>query len=176
MRHDETDTILVLANLSNQVQPVELDLAAYEGLMPQEMFGGAEFPAIGATPYFLSLGPYASYWFLLHAPEPVIMWTEVTPDALEELTATLPVLVLSGRWDSLFAPEVRRRLETDLFPAYLLRQRWFGGKARTIERVRLRGLWCTASGGATNLPGAHRGDLYARWGRDLCAPPGHQYR
>ena len=71
--HDETDTILVLANLSNQVQPVELDLAAYEGLMPQEMIGGAEFPAIGTTPYFLSLGPYASYWFILQAPEPVIM-------------------------------------------------------------------------------------------------------
>jgi maltose alpha-D-glucosyltransferase/alpha-amylase len=137
VRHDETDTILVLANLSNQVQPVELDLAAYEGLMPQEMFGGAEFPAIGTTPYFLSLGPYASYWFLLHAPEPVIMWTEVAPDGLEELEETLPVLVLSGRWDSLFAPEVRRRLESDLLPAYLLHQRWFGGKARTIEHVRL---------------------------------------
>ena len=105
--------------------------------MPQEMFGGAEFPAIGTTPYFLSMGPYASYWFILQAPEPVIMWTEVTPGALEELEATLPVLVLSGRWDSLFAPGVRRRLETDLLPAYLLHQRWFGGKARTIERVRL---------------------------------------
>jgi len=52
VRHDETDTILVLANLSNQVQPVGLDLSAYEGLMPQEMFGGAEFPAIGTAPYF----------------------------------------------------------------------------------------------------------------------------
>jgi len=137
VRHDETDTILVLANLSNQVQPVELDLAAYEGLMPQEMIGGAEFPAIGTTPYFLSLGPYASYWFILQAPEPVIMWTEVTPGALEELEATLPVLVLSGRWESLFALGVRGHLETDLLPAYLLRQRWFGGKARTIERVHM---------------------------------------
>jgi maltose alpha-D-glucosyltransferase / alpha-amylase len=137
VRHDETDTILVLANLSNQVQPVELDLTAYEGLMPQEMFGGTEFPAIGTTPYFLSLGPYASYWFILQAPEPVIMWTEVTPGALEERETALPVLVLSGRWDSLFAPGVRHRLETDLLPTYLLRQRWFGGKARTIERVHL---------------------------------------
>jgi maltose alpha-D-glucosyltransferase/alpha-amylase len=137
IRHDETDTILVLANLSNQVQPVGLDLTAYEGLIPQEMFGGAEFPVIGTPPYFMSLGPYASYWFILQAPEPVIMWTEVTPGALAELEASLPVLVLSGRWDSLFAPGVRRRLETDLFPAYLSRQRWFGGKARTIERVHL---------------------------------------
>ena len=52
----------------------------------------------------------------------------MTPGALEELEATLPVLVLSGRWDSLFAPGVRRRLETDLLPAYLSHQRWFGGR------------------------------------------------
>ena len=137
MRHDETDTILVLANLSNQVQPAELDLTAYEGLMPQEMFGGAEFPVIGTTPYFLALGPYAAYWFILHAPEPVLVWTEVTPGAPETLEATTPVLVLSGRWESLFAPEVRHRLEVDLLPAYLARQRWFSAKARTIERARL---------------------------------------
>ena len=138
IRHDETDTILVLANLSHQVQPVELDLSAYEGLMPQEMIGGAEFPVIGTTPYFLSLGPYASYWFILQVPEPVIVWNEVTLDgALTDLEATLPVLVLSGRWETLFAPGVRLRLETDLLPAYLLRQRWFSSKARTIERVRL---------------------------------------
>src|SRR5215472_4946262 len=66
VRHDEVDTILVLANLSNYVQPVQLDLSSYEGLIPQEMIGGAEFPAIGTAPYFLSLGPYASYWFVLH--------------------------------------------------------------------------------------------------------------
>src|SRR5262245_64938262 len=73
IRHDETDTILVLANLSNQVQPVELDLSAYEGLMPQEMIGGAEFPVIGTTPYFLSLGPYAFYWFIFMFPDPVFL-------------------------------------------------------------------------------------------------------
>ena len=66
------------------------------------------------------------------------MWNEVTLDgALTDLEATLPVLVLSGRWETLFAPGVRLRLETDLLPAYLLRQRWFSSKARTIERVRL---------------------------------------
>jgi maltose alpha-D-glucosyltransferase / alpha-amylase len=45
--------------------------------------------------------------------------------------------VLSGRWESLFAPGVRRRLEADLLPAYLTRQRWFSAKARTIECSRL---------------------------------------
>ena len=68
VRHDETDTILVLANLSNQVQPVELDLAAYEGLMPQEMFGGAEFPAIGHDAVFSV--PGALCVLLVHSASP----------------------------------------------------------------------------------------------------------
>ena len=33
--------------------------------MPVEMGGLTEFPRIGDQPYFLTLGPYASYWFTL---------------------------------------------------------------------------------------------------------------
>jgi maltose alpha-D-glucosyltransferase/alpha-amylase len=29
------------------------------------MFGYNEFPTIGQTPYFLTLGPYGFYWFEL---------------------------------------------------------------------------------------------------------------
>src|SRR5262249_25825375 len=119
-----------------------LDLGSYEGLIPREMIGGADFPAIGTAPYFVSLGPYASYWFVLLAPEPVMLWTDRAPGAAdmlatETLVASLPVLVLSGRWETLFAQGPRRRLETDVLPAYLARQRWFSGKARTIARSRL---------------------------------------
>src|SRR5262249_21039744 len=137
VRHDEVDPILLLANLSNYVQPVQLDLSSYEGLIPQEMIGGAEFPTIGTAPYFLSLGPYASYWFVLHAPEPVMLWTEGPPGTSEVLATSLPVLVLSGRWETLFAQGPRHRLETDVLPAYLSRQRWFSSKARTTARLRL---------------------------------------
>ena len=45
------------------VQPAELDLPAFAGLMPVEMNGLTEFPRIGDRPYFLTLGPYAAYWF-----------------------------------------------------------------------------------------------------------------
>jgi maltose alpha-D-glucosyltransferase/alpha-amylase len=57
------DIILCLANLSRSVQPVELDLSAFCGLVPVEMFGLTEFPRIGERPYLLTLGPYAFYWF-----------------------------------------------------------------------------------------------------------------
>src|SRR4249919_3802158 len=69
VRRDERETILVVANLSRDVQPAELELRAFAGLLPIEMSGLAEFPRIGDRPYFLSLGPYASYWFILqHEP------------------------------------------------------------------------------------------------------------
>jgi maltose alpha-D-glucosyltransferase/alpha-amylase len=59
------DVILCVANLSRTVQPAEIDLRAFAGLMPVEMLGFTEFPAIGETPYFLTLGPYGFYWFEL---------------------------------------------------------------------------------------------------------------
>jgi len=65
VRRYRDDVILCVANLSRTVQPAELDLRAFAGLVPVEMLGFTEFPAIGATPYFLTLGPYGFYWFEL---------------------------------------------------------------------------------------------------------------
>src|SRR5437763_3248806 len=65
LRRDERETILIVANLSRTVQPAEVDLKAFAGLIPIEMNGLTEFPRIGEQPYFLTLGPYASYWFTL---------------------------------------------------------------------------------------------------------------
>lgn len=139
VRYDENETVLVLANLSQQVQPVELDLSAYQGMIPREMFGQTEFPAIGATPYFLAMGPYAFYWFALHpAPEPVVIWSDVSsPDTPAELETALPVLELTGNWPTLFSRGNWRLLQADVLPAYLARQRWFHGKERTMTRLRL---------------------------------------
>ena len=65
VRRLENDVILCVANLSRTAQPAELDLALFEGLTPIEMLGYTEFPAIGTSPYFLTLGPYGFYWFEL---------------------------------------------------------------------------------------------------------------
>jgi maltose alpha-D-glucosyltransferase/alpha-amylase len=45
IRHDATDTILVVANLSSQPQQVELDLTAYTGMVPREMLRGGRVPS-----------------------------------------------------------------------------------------------------------------------------------
>ena len=65
VRRYRDDVILCVANLARTVQPAELDLSAFSGLVPVEMLGYTEFPPIGTLPYFLTLGPYGFYWFEL---------------------------------------------------------------------------------------------------------------
>ncbi len=49
---DEDEIVLCVANLSRNVQPVELDLSRFRGLSPVEMLGQTEFPRIGEQPLF----------------------------------------------------------------------------------------------------------------------------
>jgi maltose alpha-D-glucosyltransferase/alpha-amylase len=65
LRRHRGETLLVVANLSGSSQPVELDLRSLGGSRVTEILGGTRFPAVGESPYFLSLGPYGYYWFRL---------------------------------------------------------------------------------------------------------------
>src|SRR5438270_852423 len=62
-------TVLCVNNLSQHAQPVELEMAAYEGKTPIELLGRVTFPPIGELPYFVTLDAYGFFWFeLLDAP------------------------------------------------------------------------------------------------------------
>ena len=63
IRRYQDEVILVVTNLSRFAQYVELDLGAYAGRVPVELFGHSEFPRVGEAPYLLTLGPHAFYWF-----------------------------------------------------------------------------------------------------------------
>jgi len=69
IRHYDDDIVLCVHNLARSAQAVELDLGVHEGRYPQEMFGRARFPRIGALPYLLMLAPRGFFWFLLTAPD-----------------------------------------------------------------------------------------------------------
>jgi maltose alpha-D-glucosyltransferase/alpha-amylase len=69
LRCYETDVALCVHNLARSAQAVELDLSAYEGRYPVEMFGRTRFPRIGKLPYLLTLAPRGFFWFLLTAPD-----------------------------------------------------------------------------------------------------------
>jgi maltose alpha-D-glucosyltransferase/alpha-amylase len=134
IRRHEDDVVLCVANLSRTIQPVELDLSAFEGYTPVEMLGQTEFPRIGRQPYVLTIGGYGFYWFKLHL-NPVSITERVAapePTVVEEGAP----LFMGVAWDTLLDGNVRALIERDLLPDFLRRQRWFGGKAREVRRLR----------------------------------------
>jgi len=62
------DVILCVHNVARSAQAVELDLSAYEGRYPVEMFGRSRFPRIGELSYLLTLAPRGFFWFVLEKP------------------------------------------------------------------------------------------------------------
>src|SRR5688500_4423133 len=134
IRKYEDDVILCIANLARTVQPVELDLSRYRGMIPVEMLGLTEFPRIGELPYFLTLGPYAFYWFRLqHAPHPIP--ARVAPETATDVPHA-PGLLVGAAWETLLEGNVRTLIERDLLLPFLLRQRWYGGKSRVSRSAR----------------------------------------
>ncbi|HEY1593576.1 MAG TPA: maltose alpha-D-glucosyltransferase [Solirubrobacteraceae bacterium] len=69
LRRFEDDLVLCVHNFARSAQAVELDLRAYEGRRPVELFGRARFPGIGQLPYLLTLGARGFYWFELSEQE-----------------------------------------------------------------------------------------------------------
>ncbi len=65
LRSFEDDLVLCVHNVARSAQAVELDLSAYEGRYPVELFGRSRFPRIGELPYLLTLAPRGFYWFQL---------------------------------------------------------------------------------------------------------------
>ena len=59
------EVILCVSNLSRYAQAVELDLRAFNGCVPVELWSERPFPAIGELPYLLTLGPHGVFWFRL---------------------------------------------------------------------------------------------------------------
>jgi maltose alpha-D-glucosyltransferase/alpha-amylase len=116
IRKLEGDSVLVVANLSRFVQYVELDLSAYAGQFPIELFGGTRLPAIGKAPYFLTLGPHTFLWFQLSAegmPAPCL-------PAAGDLTQLprLPAQELAELWtEDAFEHALAGYLSCQLYPA-----------------------------------------------------------
>jgi maltose alpha-D-glucosyltransferase / alpha-amylase len=134
LRRYDDECILVVANLSRMVQYANLDLARFEGTAPVELFGRTEFPRITEQPYFVTLGPHAFYWFELRsvAPGPGM--------PVRDEAARRPPLSLTGTpagLDALLAGTARAGLER-ILPRFLLEQRWFQSKTRTIRGARVR--------------------------------------
>ncbi len=106
----------------------ELDLSAYKGMVPVELFGNTRFPPIGELPYFLTFGPHAFYWFKLLPPQ--ISQARSVIDGFEPAKLTV-----AGTWEHILEGKPRAVFERTL-PAYFMSCRWFGGKGQQIRSVK----------------------------------------
>jgi maltose alpha-D-glucosyltransferase/alpha-amylase len=127
LRRDDSEHVLVIANLSRFSQPVELDLAEYVGWKPIELMGNVKFPKVEAGgKYALSVGPHGFYWFHL---EPITL-------PATQAEGMIDIRVRGSGVPILKAADLHRALESRL-PILLPRRRWFASKARTIRNVRI---------------------------------------
>jgi maltose alpha-D-glucosyltransferase/alpha-amylase len=129
LRQNQDERVLCVANLSRFAQPVDLDLSEAEGAVPVEMLGYVDFPVIEDQPYRLTLAPYSFLWLeLQQRAQP----GEPSADFVEQA----PLNANAG-WETLFAGASCQRLQTQNFPEFLSKQRWFAGKSRRIKATRV---------------------------------------
>jgi maltose alpha-D-glucosyltransferase/alpha-amylase len=131
IRRYENERLLIVCNLSRFVQHVQLDLTAYQGMVPVELFGRTPFPPVQAAPYFLSLGPHSFFWFYLTPGQAVAEGTLPVDGK-----STLPVVEADLEKEDFFNGKAAARLE-EVLPGFLIRSRWFGGKARPLKQARI---------------------------------------
>ena len=131
IRRYKDEAILIAANLSRYSQYVQLDLSPFIGRVPVELFGHVSFPAIGESPYLLTLGPQSFYWFSLEQPRvEQVRLGQTATDARQ------PVISTTGSWESVFGGTAKTALEESL-PDYLQVRRWFGSRSRRIVSATL---------------------------------------
>jgi maltose alpha-D-glucosyltransferase/alpha-amylase len=142
LRQYQGEQVLCVANLSRFAQPVDLDLAKLEGVVPVEMLGYVEFPAIERQSYRLTLAPYSFLWLELQR--------RAQPAELSVGLAAQAPLNASEGWEGFFDGMSRQYLETVNLPEYLPKQRWFAGKSRHIQSTRIVD-WAALSGSYSAL-------------------------
>ncbi|MBC7552393.1 MAG: maltose alpha-D-glucosyltransferase [Taibaiella sp.] len=122
----QDEVVLVIVNLSRHSQPAELNLEEYKGYQLIEAFSNNKFPAVKAgMPYFFTLSQYECQWFSLIKPG---RHAEGVLQALEADT-----------WEDVLLDDMNSEFTTHVLPVYLQKMRWFGGKARTLESIRIAG-------------------------------------
>ncbi len=128
LRRYEKETIVVVVNLSRFAQSVELDLSRFAGCVPMEVFSRNLFRPIKKSPYVITLGPHAYYWFALQAQ---------TNGRRVSKKHVLPTINAPAELHTLLDDGRRAQLEQAILPNYIQTCRWFGSKARTLRDLKV---------------------------------------
>ena len=128
IRSNDTESILVVANLSRFPQFTEVDLSHYRGRIPVELFGGSRFPAVGDLPYMITLAPHGFMWLRLEEPT-------VSEGGNRR---AMPIIDVHADWQEVLTqPGPRGELERVL-PRVLSGRGWFNPKNRPIRSLAIK--------------------------------------
>lgn len=141
IRAYEDEIVLVVVNLSRFAQTVSMDLQKFSGYVPEEAMSGNTFPAIGEDPAAFMLGAYDSYWFSLVDRR----------QHRDEDDGDLRELIVKGPWEQVFQKPVVTRFEKEVLPGFLAGRRWFGGKARARQHIKVLENAALVSGGRARI-------------------------
>jgi maltose alpha-D-glucosyltransferase/alpha-amylase len=119
-------TVLVVVSLSHYNQPVSLDLSAFAGNIPIDIFSGKDFPRISAAPYQMTLGPYDFFWMDLRQ--------DIHADPKTQ-SYTLPNFTVAKHWLEIFEGAQGRRLVSDILPKYLQQRTTAGCRQKNIAQT-----------------------------------------
>ncbi len=117
LREDDDETVLVVVNLSRQLQGALLDLSEYAGTQPVDLFSATALPEIGAGDYLLTIPAHGFYWLSL------------TPTRIED---GRPCISITGE---LFDDARNLQLLASALPSAITDRRWFGSKSRSISAL-----------------------------------------
>ena len=128
----DDDTVLVVANLSAQVQTARVQ-TTLDGV-PVEMLGGTRLPPFERGQVSLTLAPYGWYWLQVVGRD--------DPRAVGETAAdfrrhALPDLLVSERWDTLLEGPGRAVLERRYLRPYLEKQPWYRAPGASVRRIQI---------------------------------------
>lgn len=132
VRRYQDETVLVVANLSRAAQQACLNLVEFKGKTPVEVFGRVEFAPVSEGPYYITLNPYAFYWFSLEPKRAESIQLGALPSE-----AVVPAPTLVGKGEELLRKENWPVLE-GVLSRYIRERRWFRGKARHIQSAQIQ--------------------------------------
>ncbi len=123
----DSQRIIIVANLSQFSQATVLDLSDYKNCEVTEAFSQNKFMNVGDGEYPITIGPYGYFWFQVDDQEKKIAGSGGTE---------LLLFKSSSSWEKVFSRyEEVRELERKIFPSFMKKCRWFGGKAKPISKM-----------------------------------------
>jgi maltose alpha-D-glucosyltransferase / alpha-amylase len=127
LREHDDEIVLVVANLSRFTQYTELDLSKHKGTSPVELFGQTRFPAIGDSPYPLTLGPHGFYWFELERPRATGDRPSLAPRPAAVECTSVEALLLGDE----------RPLLADALAIFLEGRSWYRGRGHALRSAQI---------------------------------------